>query len=273
MAAGVDGIVAGPGVTPLQRGFTFYYTDKHKAAAETNGNSVERVASFRTAEGFWRVYNHMLRPHQLREGEGREYQLFVEGVKPSGEDPSNSKGGRLSVRCPPGLTSRYWEELVIAFVGEQIDGGEDEVCGVIVSPRSSGDVISIWNRHAGNRDFQVKLVRRLKALWELPPFVPMDYARHRPESGQGGGGGTEGGGERKGAWRAARVFGAGGGGGAHGGREGGYSKNLGRDRGERGMFERGERSAEGGGRREAWLSRERAGSADKGEWRSRGEAW
>lgn len=69
-------------------------------------DSIKRIASFRTAEGFWRVYNHILRPHQLREGGGEEYQLFVEGVKPTWEDPQNAKGGKLVIKCPPGLTSR-----------------------------------------------------------------------------------------------------------------------------------------------------------------------
>lgn len=65
------------------------------------------------AEGFWRVYNHLLRPHQLREGgAGEEFQLFMEGVKPTWEDPANAKGGKLVVRLPPQLTSQYWEALV-----------------------------------------------------------------------------------------------------------------------------------------------------------------
>jgi len=48
-----------------------------------------------------------------------------------------------------------------------------------------------------------------------------------------------------------------------GGKEGGYF-----DRGERG-----ERHVEGGReRREAWTARDRAASADKGEWRNRGKS-
>lgn len=62
------------------------------------------------------MYNHLLRPHQLREGgAGEEFQLFVEGVKPTWEDPANAKGGKLVVRLPPQLTSQYWEALVRAL--------------------------------------------------------------------------------------------------------------------------------------------------------------
>lgn len=319
--ATVDGIVEGPGVTPLQRGYTFYYINKQKGSATevrcgsppkqpphppyypipalhpptappTNHtkqkyeDSIKRVASFRTAEGFWRVYNHMLRPHQLREGGGEEYQLFVEGVKPTWEDQANTQGGKLVIRLPPALTSRYWEELLLAVIGEQLDGGEDEVCGVIVSVRYNGDVISIWNRNADNREFQTKLVRRIKSIWDLPPFVQMDYKRHvplpegtKPPPPIPGLGGepapappAE---ERRPAWRTARGAPSSGTSAASsadrgslngaGGRERGP---FARDRGERGG---GLGSGERGERREAWPSRDRAGSADKGEWRSRGE--
>jgi hypothetical protein len=59
------------------------------------------------------VYNHLNRPHQLREGgAGEEFQLFAEGIKPTWEDPANAKGGKLVVRLPPQLTSHYWEALV-----------------------------------------------------------------------------------------------------------------------------------------------------------------
>lgn len=59
------------------------------------------------------MYNHLLRPHQLREGgAGEEFQMFAEGVKPTWEDPANTKGGKLVVRLPPQLTSQYWEALV-----------------------------------------------------------------------------------------------------------------------------------------------------------------
>lgn len=178
----------------------------------------------------------------------------------------------------------------MAFVGEQIDGGEDEVCGVIVSVRYNGDVIQIWNRHADNKEFKNRLVRRLKSLWELPPFVAMDYKRHFPgpvpEGGREGGGNAHvglgvGGGEdggKRAAWRAARIFGqTGGGGGANGGgREGAREKFGGRERGggAEALLLRGGREGRGvdltGGRegkREGTLTGERGG---RGMWREEG---
>lgn len=180
---------------------------------------------------------------------------------------------------------------LLALIGEQLDGGDEEVCGVIVSVRYNGDVISIWNRDADNPDFQARLVRRLKAIWDLPPFVQMDYKRHVPEPGatdnpakplfagggeagaggqQPAGAGAEGGraGVYQPAWRrgasdGGEKAGAGGAGG-----KGAWDRGAPGLRGERGAGRR-----EGGRREEAWASlRDRAGSADKGEWRNRGGA-
>ena len=160
------------------------------------------------------------------------------------------------------------------------------MCGVIVSVRYNGDVISIWNRDADNHEFQAKLVRRLKAIWDLPPFVQMEYKRHVPEPGgepakplfAGGGEGAGAAGQqqpaaaaevRAGLYQPAWRRGASDGGDKTG--AGGAGGKSAWDRGAPGL--RGERGPrrEGGRREEAWASlRDRAGSADKGEWRSRG---
>jgi hypothetical protein len=42
-------------------------------------------------------------------------------------------------------------QQLLALIGEQLDGGEEEVCGIIVSVRYNGDVISIWNKDADNQ--------------------------------------------------------------------------------------------------------------------------
>lgn len=64
-----------------------------------------------------------------------------------------------------GLAARFWEELLIAIVGEQFDVG-NEICGAKLSVRFSEDVISLWNRNADNteatekiRDLMIRLMR------------------------------------------------------------------------------------------------------------------
>ena len=45
---------------------------------------------------------------------------------------------------------RYWEELLLAIIGEQFDVG-NEICGAVISIRYSEDIIYLWNRTADNR--------------------------------------------------------------------------------------------------------------------------
>lgn len=61
------------------------------------------------------------------------------------EDESCKDGGRWSVRVPKTHTNKYWEDILLALIGEQFTH-EDEVLGVLVSVRPNTDTISLWNR-------------------------------------------------------------------------------------------------------------------------------
>jgi translation initiation factor 4E len=53
------------------------------------------------------------------------------------------------VRLKKGIASRYWEDVILAVIGEQFDVGS-EVCGAVLSVRNTEDIISIWNKTADN---------------------------------------------------------------------------------------------------------------------------
>jgi translation initiation factor 4E len=80
-------------------------------------------------EHFWRIYNHMQRPNEFKTT--TDFHLFKNGIKPTWEDPQNERGGKWMVRLKKGLASRYWEEVVLAIIGEQFDVGQ-EICGAVV---------------------------------------------------------------------------------------------------------------------------------------------
>ena len=65
------------------------------------------------------------------------------------------------VRLKKGLASRYWEELVLAIIGEQFDVG-NEVCGAVISIRYQEDILSLWNRNADNTEATTKV--RVRAV-------------------------------------------------------------------------------------------------------------
>ena len=73
------------------------------------------------------------------------------------------------MRLKKGLASRYWEELLLAVVGEQFDVG-DEVCGLVVSIRYQEDIISVWNRSCSNAAAKQKIQCDI-SLWSLRFFL------------------------------------------------------------------------------------------------------
>lgn len=52
----------------------------------------------------------------------------------AGQDESNRSGGKWIIRLRKGLASRFWENIILAMLGEQFMVGE-EICGAVVSIR------------------------------------------------------------------------------------------------------------------------------------------
>eukprot|EP00549_Striatella_unipunctata_P012267 CAMPEP_0118674202 /NCGR_PEP_ID=MMETSP0800-20121206/759_1 /TAXON_ID=210618 ORGANISM="Striatella unipunctata, Strain CCMP2910" /NCGR_SAMPLE_ID=MMETSP0800 /ASSEMBLY_ACC=CAM_ASM_000638 /LENGTH=224 /DNA_ID=CAMNT_0006569375 /DNA_START=933 /DNA_END=1607 /DNA_ORIENTATION=+ len=145
--------------------------------------AIKSIATVHTVEEFWTVYDFLVRPNDLPNT--TDYQFFRHGIKPTWEDPNNSKGGKWIVRLRKGLASRYWEELLLALIGSQFQGVPDgEVCGAIVSVRFSEDIVSVWNRNAHDREITGRLKDILRKILGLPPHAHMEYKPHETNSNQ-----------------------------------------------------------------------------------------
>ena len=125
-------------------------------------------------ERFWLIYDHLKRPADFRNA---EFHLFKDGIRPVWEDPQNKAGGKWSVRLPKGVASRYWEDILLAIVGEQFDVGY-EICGAVVSVRSNEDIISVWNKNADNKEAVDKIRDQIRKFVRLPAAIPIEYKRH-----------------------------------------------------------------------------------------------
>lgn len=141
---------------PVERGelqlhtpFHFSFMRRGQASREESyGSSIKEIASFATVEHFWAVYNHILRPVNL--APLTDLFLFRHGVQPMWEDEANSSGGRLTLRIRKNLSSRAFEDLALALIGEQFEAPEF-VCGIACSVRFQEDTLSIWLRSADNK--------------------------------------------------------------------------------------------------------------------------
>lgn len=114
------------------------------------------IATISTAEEFWEVYSHLKRPSSLPVVS--DYHLFKKDVRPIWEDDINKKGGKWVVRMKKGVADRYWEDLLLALIGDQFGEAGEEVCGAVLSVRNGEDILSIWTRTDGGRVLKIRYV-------------------------------------------------------------------------------------------------------------------
>ncbi|KAL8729780.1 MAG: hypothetical protein Q9166_004503 [cf. Caloplaca sp. 2 TL-2023] len=132
------------------------------------------LAQFSTVESFWTVYTHLKRPSTLPPVS--DYHLFKKGIRPVWEDEENKKGGKWIVRLKKGVSDRYWEDLLLAIVGDQFAEAGEEVCGAVLSVRSGEDVLSVWTRIDGGRN--IKIRETIKRVLAFPPDTNIVWKSH-----------------------------------------------------------------------------------------------
>jgi len=141
--------------------------------------SVKQAGTFQNLPTFWSCWNEALQLCNLGDGSDVNYHLFKQGIKPIWEDPKNNKGGKFVIITPRSnsleTTVKQWVSLMLTILlGEW--GLEDEICGAVLSVRSWGNVFSIWNRNARNKDKISTLGLRLKEMFEMEH---VKYQRHQ----------------------------------------------------------------------------------------------
>jgi translation initiation factor 4E len=118
--------------------------------------STKPLCRISTAQDFWKVFSHLNRPSLLPTVS--DYHFFKEGIRPVWEDDENKRGGKWIMRLKKGVADRYWEELLLALIGDQFNEAADEVCGFVLSVRSGEDVFSIWTKNDGGRNIKIRYV-------------------------------------------------------------------------------------------------------------------
>ncbi|KAF9918493.1 Eukaryotic translation initiation factor 4E type 2 [Linnemannia zychae] len=190
MSAGSTGasgaVVGGTGTTttslasgslhPLHFNWVFWFMHRAPGSKILNyESSMKKIATFGSVEDFWAVYSHLKRPHELPNVS--DYHLFKQGVRPVWEDATNINGGKWIVRLKKGLASRYWENLIMAVIGDQFDVGS-EICGVVLSIRGGEDILSLWNQSAHEGRINLKIRDTMKRVLNLPAETVMEYKTH-----------------------------------------------------------------------------------------------
>ncbi|CAF0792423.1 unnamed protein product [Didymodactylos carnosus] len=75
-------------------------------------------------EDFWATINHLRPPSQLTFE--CDYYLFRSDIPPLWESPTNNGGGRWLLSVPQYIADRYWDETLLALIGDQFIEESDE---------------------------------------------------------------------------------------------------------------------------------------------------
>ncbi|KAG8649855.1 hypothetical protein MANES_08G145200v8 [Manihot esculenta] len=137
------------GLHPLKHKFVFWYTRRTPGVRTQTSyeDNIKKIVEFSTVEGFWVCYCHLARPSSLPSP--TDLHLFKEGIRPLWEDSANSNGGKWIIRFKKVVSGRFWEDMVLALVGDQLDYG-DNICGAVLSIRFNEDILSVWNRNSSD---------------------------------------------------------------------------------------------------------------------------
>lgn len=158
---------------PLKHAWVIHYRPPTGKNSDYE-KSMKPLCRIDTAQAFWAVYAHLKRPSALPTVS--DYHFFKDGIRPVWEDDENKHGGKWIMRLKKGVADRYWEELLLAMIGDQFAEASEEVCGAVVSVRSGEDVFSIWTKNDGGRN--VKIRETIKRVLALPADTNLQWRSH-----------------------------------------------------------------------------------------------
>jgi len=141
-------------------------------------SNLKIVGEFSSVQDFWRYFNHMRKADEIEYN--ANYHLFKTGIKPMWEDKVNLEGGKWVIQLKGGdkrMLNTYWQNLVLALIGEQLDDTRDEICGAVMSRRKNGDKIAVWNKTKTDQKIIMELGKRIRQVVteDLAPGANPDF--------------------------------------------------------------------------------------------------
>ncbi|KAI9740470.1 MAG: hypothetical protein M1834_005050 [Cirrosporium novae-zelandiae] len=171
--------ITSPDQHPIKNTWIVWYRPPTSKYSDYEKSTIA-IASFSTAESFWTIYTHLKHPSLLPSVS--DYHIFKKGIRPVWEDEENRRGGKWIVRLKKGVADRFWEDLLLAMVGDQFAEAGEEVCGAVLSVRSGEDVLSVWTKVDGGRN--IKIRETIKRLLAFPPDTNIVWKSHNDSIAQ-----------------------------------------------------------------------------------------
>jgi translation initiation factor 4E len=136
--------------------------------------TLHAMMSVKTVEEFWLAFSHMKRPSSLPTVS--DYHLFKDGIRPIWEDEENKHGGKWILRLKKGIADRYYEDLIMACIGDQFGDESDEICGIVLSMRNGEDVLSVWTRNEGQKVLKIR--ETMRRILGCPNDTRIEWKSH-----------------------------------------------------------------------------------------------
>ena len=95
------------------------------------------------------IQQHLRRPTAMPYG--THFHVFRQGMRPEWEDPAFAEGCQLEIKSQKNTTSKYWEDMILAMMGEQFETA-DFVYGMVMKLKPQFDKISVWLKDSSATD-------------------------------------------------------------------------------------------------------------------------
>ncbi|KAI8899700.1 translation initiation factor eIF 4e-like domain-containing protein [Globomyces pollinis-pini] len=162
-------------VIPLRFSWVYWYMHRQAGSKiQDYNNEIKKICTINSVQDFWGVYCILKRPGELQNIS--DYHFFKKSIRPIWED--NLQGGKWIIRLKKGISSRYWEDLLLAILGDQFDVG-DEICGAVISIRQNEDILSLWNKTSDDGRTNMRIRDTMKRVLDLPANCVIEYKAHK----------------------------------------------------------------------------------------------
>jgi len=161
---------------PLQNRWTMWYdtpvgSKGRRRVYEKWSSNIKKVMEFDTVEDFWCLYNNLTTPDNL--GQGCNYHLFKEDIKPEWEDPRNADGGKWVHLFHPrdsAALNEAWLDTLLAMIGDAFTDSDD-VCGAVISIRKAANRLALWTKTAADQEVQIRIALEWKQILRINSII------------------------------------------------------------------------------------------------------
>ena len=163
----------------LQRSWTLWYDNPQKKSSVTNW--LANLKMIATIETIGRLLGSLQQPSQTECNSGWiKLHFFKDGVQPMWEDKENVKRRQMDTfpSQKPKRVARYFMVKGLLAIESFDDKVNDEICGIVLSPRQKQDRIALWTKNTHPSEIIEGLGRKFIKLLGIDEDFRISFQPH-----------------------------------------------------------------------------------------------